>query len=245
MRKFFVAAALAVVAMFGAGSNADAAFKVRISTDNGGTFTEVFDGQTTGTYTDGASATGAITFLYSDSTVMFSVLVGQSKPLFGNSPHLSAMDIAVVGTFKTAGSVIVDITDTDFIAPTSPAGFGRLTAEIGSAAPSGTTFDSYLQGGAGGNLEYGGIDSNSGTIIEATGASAPGTLIVFKDGTALSPYSLTARTKFSGTVNSGFSIDNKVTFAVPAPAGLVLAMAAAPMFGFGAWIRRRRASISA
>lgn len=243
MRKFFVAAALAVVAMFGTGTSADAAFKVRISTDSGTTFTEVTDGGSG----DMAAPTGAITFLYSDSTVTFSVLVGQSKPLFGNTPHLSAMDIAVVGTFLTSGTVIVDITDTDFTSPTSPAGYGALVAAIGSSAPSGTTFDGYLQGGPGGNQEYGGLDSLTGTIIQATGASAPGNLVVKKEGTALSPYSLTARTTFSGGPGSGFSIDNTLTFAVPAPAGLLLVLTAAPMFGAGAWMRRRqqKASVSA
>lgn len=241
MRKFFAVAALAVAAIFGSGTSADAAFKVRVSTDGGGSFTTVTDN----VGLDIAPNAGAITFLYSDTKVTFSVLVGQSKPLFGNSPHLSAMDIAVVGTFAMAATVIVDITDTDFTSPSSPAGMGLLTAKIGSSAPSGTTFDGYLQGGAGGNLEFGGIDSATGTIIKAEGATAPGTLVVSKEGIALSPYSMTARTTFSGATGSGFSIDNTLTFAVPAPAGLVLALTATPLFGIGAWVRRRRAPIAA
>lgn len=245
MRKFFVAAALAVVAMFGTTTSADAAFKVRYSI-NGGAFVTVQDGQAVA---DVNPDTGGIAIMVNnDPNVTFTIFGGQSKPLYGNSPYLAIMDISIFGSFKTAsqggsgGTLVVDITDTDFLPPpASPAGNGTLVATIGSSAPSGTTFDGYLQGGTNGNKEFGGIDSTTGTIISATGATAPGNLVVKKDGIALAPYSLTARTTFSGSAGSGFSIDNTIAFAVPAPAGLVLALTATPLFGVGAWIRRRRA----
>ena len=58
-----------------------------------------------------------------------------------------------------------------------------------------------------------------------------------------SPYSLTsvANLTLSGNGVVNYSDHVNVTYTAPAPAGLVLALAGLPVFGLGAYIRRRRA----
>lgn len=251
LRRYFLTsvAVLTGLAMLGTASPAEAAFKVRVFEGSTLVYTAVDNGAGD---TNAGSTVGAISFNYSDTVVAFSVIVGQSKPLFGNTPSVAAMDIAINGTFGTGGTLTIDITDTDFTPPGNPAGSGVLTAKIGSSAPAGTTFTGYLNGddpniaGPQGNKEFGGIDGPlTGTLITAGPASAPGNLVVSAGGTAFAPYSMTARTVFSGGAGSGFSLDNTLTFSVPAPAGLVLAATGLPVFGLGAWVRRRRVAIAA
>jgi len=254
-------AILSGAVLLGTPTQADAAFKIRVSENGGTTYVvNVTDNDVVNHGTAGGGVgsgdvsgqTGGITVIYSDAMVSFSVFVGQSKPLFGNTPFLAAMDISIGGTFLTGGTLTVDITDTDFAPPASPSGLGGLTASIGSSAPAGTTFVGYLNGedpntaGLQGNKEFGGIDlPTTGTLLTTPTATAPGNLTTTAIGTAFAPYSMTARTVFSGGPGSGFSIDNKLTFSVPAPPGLVLALAGAPVLAFGAWVRRRRVPATA
>lgn len=246
-RSFLLTAIVAVGAIiFALPTQAQAAFKIRISEDGGATYVANVQDNMAG---DMAVAAGAISFFYMDAAVTFSVTVGQSKPLFGNNPYVAAMDISIVGTFNGGGTITVDITDTDFAPPGSPAGLGYLTAKIGSSAPGGTTMIGYLNGddpgiaGPQGNKEFGGIDPTNGTLITTPLATAPGTLITTTNDIAYAPYSLSARTTFSGTAGSGFSLDNTLTFTLPVPAGLVLALSGTPVLGLGAWLRRRRSPI--
>src|SRR5262249_40909083 len=148
------------------------------SEDGGSTFTTtVVDNSPQ----DLSSATGAITFTYSDALVSFSVVVGQSKPLFGNDGSHAVMDIGITGSFsKTGGggTLVIDVTDTDFMPPDSPDGKGILTAKIGDSAPSGTTFTAYLNGkdptsGTGGNNEWGGIGGTPDGSLLTVPAAPP------------------------------------------------------------------------
>lgn len=240
-----MAVAAVAVAMFGAPNRADAAFKIRVSEDGGGTWTEVTDGGGG----DLASATaGAITVFYSTAKVMFSVNVAQSKPLFGNTSGYSAMDLSITGTFGTGGEVIVDITDTDWNAPNNFLGPGILAVtQVGQGSPGLLTHttqgwlnsDDPGIAGAQGNKEYGGVDATDG-IVYATGVATPGSPYSPVNVPLVSgPYSMTLRTTFSGNANAGFSLDDKITF-TPAPASLMMAAMGLPMLGVGAWFRRRK-----
>jgi hypothetical protein len=156
------------------------------------------------------------------------------------------MDIGINGTFSGGGTITVEITDTDFAPPANPAGLGYLTASIGSSAPAGTTMIGYLNGddpnlpGLQGNLEFGGVVATTGTLLSTGLATAPGSLTAVVQGLAYAPYSMTSQTTFSGAANSGFSIDNKLTFDLPAPPALVLALTGLPVFAMGARFRRRK-----
>src|SRR5262249_20167887 len=134
-RKFLPVVAIAA-AILGASSQAQAAFKVRISENGGASYTLlVTDNDATNHGTLGGPGdidptTGSIIASYSDALVSIVLTHGQSKPLFGNTPSNAAMDINISGTFNLAGSLTIDITDTGFNAPTSPTGPGVLTAHL-------------------------------------------------------------------------------------------------------------------
>lgn len=247
-----VAVAAVTAAMLGTPSKADAAFKIRVSEDAGKTWTEVEDNKGG----DLASAqAGAINMMYSGSSVSFSVVVGQSKPLFGNTSGYSVMDLSISGSFSKAGNVIVDITDTDWNAPANFAGPGLLAVTLGNNNTAGLTSHTgigYLNSddpgiaGAQGNKEYGGIESTTGLVFDtglASGTTGNPSASNHLPGVT-GPYSLSMRTTFGASGAAGFSIDDKITF-TPAPASLLLAAVGLPMLGIGAQLRRRKAAPTA
>lgn len=61
-----------------------------------------------------------------------------------------------------------------------------------------------------------------------------------------SPFSLENEFRISGLAQGGMaSITATSTAVVPAPAGIILALIAAPVLGFGGWVRRRRQQVVA
>jgi len=254
MRSFRNLLPLAVVALIGAAvlgqaTRADAAFKVRVlkSTDSGGTYSDVYDAIDNGSGdTLAGSTTGAISFLYTDSSVSFSIVAAQSKPLFGNGANQAIMDLGVSGSFSSTSAggstrFRIDITDTDFGPPSGTfGGPGQLVVKLGqTSGGSASSWTGVINYGVGGNNEFGGIDPATGLFIGPITATT-GTPIVTANGdTGTAGYSMSGRYEFQNTV-TGFSADNTLTYA-PAPGGLVLVLAALPVMGIGAWFRRRQA----
>jgi len=250
---------MAAAVVLGLAPSADAAFKIRISTNGGSSFLTLADGGGSSSgggatlSADNDAATGAINAVYDDAVVHLNFVGGQSKPLFGNTPSLAAMDLGITGSFKVAtGTVIIDITDTGFAPPLNPAGNGVLQVLLGGSTLTlpNASVTGYLNGDDNGstpfigNKEFAGTAQNPidvGSSLITAGPATQANPLKTQAGTAFAPYSLTMRTTFdSGGVNAGISFDDRLTFASPAPGGLLLAAFGSPVLGLGYWVRRRR-----
>jgi hypothetical protein len=243
--RALVVASLAVAVSLVATPTAEATLKIRASVDGFATFIEAVDegaGDSAGT----TGITGLLSATFTFPGVTVHVSTGTSKPLVGN-PGLSEIDIGVTGAFTGAGTVIIDVTDTDFGPPGTPSGFGMLVADLSSNRLA--TFQAFIDNH---NLHYGGVPAPGaiGTAEISTGIAAnapPGVTdaVAFGFGTAIAPYSMSGRTVLTGTAGQSISVDNNITFTVPAPAGVVLALTGLPLVGFGHWWRRRKAEVKA
>jgi len=238
MRKFFIAAALAVAALVGHSSSADAAFSVRITTTAG-----------TKTITDGGvgdldgSADNSILFGYSDSAYK---IIGSLA--FTNSPDTSSLALLdaiysfvafnpATQTNTTGGLATLEVSATGFTQPIgnpvtlanllngNGAGGGTISS-VGYLVNGGALFDtSAFQAGPVGPLNVAGGYFGSATA----------------SGIATNPYTLTEVITVNLNPGSSTTGDAQLTVTNPAPAGLVLALVGMPVFGIGAYIRRRRA----
>jgi len=256
MRKFFLAAALAVVALCSSSPSADAGFVTRISSDGGATFASVIADNGAG---DTNPAVGGITTSFAlpgGGTVQFTLNSNRTQALpFG---RLSQVELAFAGTTFNSGAAVfvIEVTDTNYTAPAGP--IARLTSET-----SGTGFNgqnpstgniSFQSWATGGNTEFstsgitGGVQ---GPFVNTNfgGPTAPDTVVT--QGPLAAPYTITSRFTISNVnIPAGGSLQLTGTATVtavtatPAPAGLVLALAGMPFFGLGAYIRRRRAAKS-
>jgi hypothetical protein len=234
-----IMALLVGVAMMAAPNQAHATFQIRVSDNGGVSYQTVNDNNLPpGTVSDTLATTGVISASFSFTNVTVLVTVGQSKPVTGGAK----LDIGINGTFSGAANLIVDITDLGFGPPSGP---GSLVAVAGGSAL-GNNFQ-FKGFGDNANAMYGGIDT-AGTLATPP-LSGAGTSSA--TGTLNSPYSLSARTSFaapSGTSPTNsytFSIDNNLSFSVPAPAGIILALTGLPGLGIGAWLRRRQNTLIA
>jgi hypothetical protein len=133
-----------------------------------------------------------------------------------------------------SGTIYVEMTDTDFAAPSYPVGLGYLTADLGGSLSNIATasYTSYLSN-SNGEFDIPG----SFSVTDNSADSVPASI----EGFATSPYSLTARTAFTITASSvtrSFSFDNRTTFELPEPATVLSALFGVPALGY--WVRRRR-----
>jgi hypothetical protein len=254
MRKFMFAAAVAIAALCSVAPSAEARFIVRV-TDNTGVVHTAIDsfpapGTPAGADTLDSSGTQGLinaSFSFAGATVL--VTIGQSKPITG-SGTTSLIDIGINGTFNAGaggGTYTVDVTDTDFNAPSNPVGGGILTTNVGGLT--GSMAQGYVSNS---NTEFAGmlaalpqpgfqVPPLNGPPTWSTGVASLGGSSSRAVGPIVGPYSMGIRTVFGGTSGT-FSIDNNVTFTNPAPSGLVLALAGMPVLGLRAWVRRRRAT---
>lgn len=225
MRKFFVAAAVAVAFLCGTTTSAEATFQLRYSTNGGATFTTITDnlaGDTDGVSGSIAVATFAGISIHASSTA-------------GTSSTLSTLDLAVSGT-PTAGSI-------NLVVQASISGL--ITAPPPQLLSWRMTSASFITGTAV-ETERVWVDADglntfgTGSILADSGNRTPPSF----SGTSFSgatPYTMTNEYRISGTVSAGdsLSIDNNDRITSPAPAGLVLALTGVPVLGLGAWLRRR------
>jgi len=236
---------LALAVFLGTVTSAEAAFKLRISD---GTTTKIVTDNGVGDSTP--TVAGNILFIDTTSFAGFAVTVatGTSKPMPPNGSHLAFEDIALSVTYVGAGTGVltIDLTDTNFNLGSLPGPAGmKSAASNNSSAGVSLTFQSYVNYGAGGNNEFGGIDPATGSVF-TTGLQGP---LPPSPNTATAvipdlsnPFSMSSRTVLTFGNPGTASADNNTTVATPAPAGLLLALSASPAFGLGYWFRRRRAA---
>lgn len=235
MRKFFIAAAVAVIALFGLTSSAQAGFEMQIISSTAGTKT-ITDG---GVGDANVAVPGEIIFIGSWGGFDLQVNTGDSKPVIG-SAAAPQLDLSYKVTRTTAGAaetLTIQISDTDFTASPMP-----MNLNYGGTNGPGTT--SSAVGGTGlSNALYNTGDASttvptSGTFGASAAFSGSGTFTVPNNGG--SNYSLTVAVTLTNDGSAGVSSGDAHLTSAPAPAGLVLALTGMPALGLGAWVRRRR-----
>jgi hypothetical protein len=238
MRKFFLAAVVAVAALFGSASSAEATFSLRITTTVGvTTITDGGPGDTDGLVNN------KISFNYSDSA--YNVIGFMAFTNAPGSANLAILDTSFTfatfdpstSTNTTGGAASLEVSATGYNSPVGNPltllskingngnGSGTLTDQ-GYITTNGALFDTS---GATPGLQ-GPFNINSGYGNSATTSYTGGT-----------PFTLTDVINVNLDPGSNTSGDAQLTVTTPAPAGLVLALVGMPVFGVGAYIRRRRA----
>jgi hypothetical protein len=165
----------------------------------------------------------------------------------------AGMDLSSVSISSTgSGTLVLYLTENDL---SVPVGQGILSETItGQFLGQGSGTVSMVAYGNDTNDLYGNVTSQSGT----SPAIGPGTTNVATNSvglggsasttfTSTNPYSITEiiTITFIGASTVALSSDGDTTFALPAPAGLVLALAGSPVLAFGAWLHRRKATLAA
>jgi hypothetical protein len=200
---------LAVLALtLSASSPAEAGMVLRLNDGAGNTAT-VGDGLAG----DANGAAGAITFIGSlGGTTVWTVNVttGISDPILGSAtqPHMDLNSVNV--SSGGAGTLIIDLTDTDFSSSLASGGF---TMSIGGTT-SGTVNYSAFSDTA--NAEFGMVN-----LIAATGPMGPGAFSATTSGSVPvdGAYSLTQRVMITHTTTGVSSFDAEL---IPEPATLAL-----------------------
>jgi len=233
---------VAVAALLGLATPAQATFQMRITSSTAGTIV-IDDGDTgaaVGHAADISAISGVILFSGSWGAYNIQVNTGESKPVLGSaaSPHMD-LSYSVNRTIAGAAETLsIEISDMGFTS--SPTSLNML---YGGTNGAGTT-STYLAGTGLNNALYNTGDA-SGTIgPEPTGAySGTGSFAV--PNNSGNPYSLTLKVTINNNGSAGISSGDAELNPAPAPAGLVLALTGLPVLGIGAWLRRRRVPTAA
>jgi len=259
-RNFLFLAVLAGLTMAGLAPPARADFEVEISI-NGGAFVAA-----SVTTLDSQDAT----YAYVVSGVV--TISGSLASNFPGAPQGAGLTLSNTTNVKfastTVGSLEIISTQTGFTAPVgsplilSSSGGGTLQNTSGTTTSVSSTYQGILDPH---DLDFGAGNgstllpliappaSNSTPAMVASGnTSGTGTTpLVYSPGTSnnivpsATPFSLTNIVTFTGqsTVNEIVGGSWTTTAAVPAPAGLLLALVGIPTLGIGAWFRRRPQSV--
>jgi len=233
----YLAAVLVAAALLGVSSSAHAAFSLTIS--NGTNSVTVNDNNTpagtnsgsTGSPLDLDPASGQI--IYSGMIGVFNVNITTGTSNAPGTVSLAQLSINDIST-TTAGftgtkTLTFTLQDTGFNLPTGAN--LQLESQVSTTQlPTNTnvTYQSFLNGNGGTQLSLntvGGTRTSDSVSITTT------------------PFSLKSVTTFTMTgTGSAQTVQytGLTAVTVPAPAGVVLALTAAPFLGVGCWLRRRR-----
>jgi len=174
----------------------------------------------------------------------------QINATFGSSGGSHTIQIVLSQTGWTAptGSPLVLSSSAggsfDYLAGTNPAATQSVTA----------TYQGFLDNT---NTLFGQPVAGSTSVQTASASrnSVGTSSLVFSPGTSVNnnvpggtPFSMTDVLTFTFTLSAGSgqasaNVSASTVASVPAPAGLVLALTGAPVFGIGAWVRRRRQAV--
>jgi hypothetical protein len=236
MRKFLVATAITALAVLSTNYTAEAAFKIRLTHVESATSVTITDGGVG----DANPAAGAVTFIGSVGVFNINVSTGLSKPVLPSSPISALMDLNSVNTSTAAGTLLIELTDTDF--PGMLLG-GHLQGDVGGTTQGSAEFSAYVNAS---NAEF---DTVGAAAEVHLGPFSP---VAFSGSASdsfgpIGDYSMTIVAKIihgSGINSTSFNFQVGTT-AVPAPAGLLIALTGLPMLGVGAWVRRRKTTVAA
>jgi hypothetical protein len=220
MKKILLGLALAAVALLCTTNSAQASFQLRVSTDGGVTFGAPVDDGGTGSIT---VALGALT-LSAHATNFIST-------------SFSSLDLALSGVAAAATYNLVVQASMTNITTTSPQSIVDMFT--GSLIPPQLMATAHTWVNSANVLfTTAGDKYNSGTLPLPSSVNA--------GSSAAPPFSMTSQIALSGTStqNVSVSLDHNTALSVPAPAGLVLLAAGAPVFALGYW-RRKKAAVKA
>jgi hypothetical protein len=249
--KYLAVAALAVA--LGASSQTRADFTIRATEVSSGGVVEKSDLQT-------KTSNPAGFFNYS-STILpdftVTLVTHITTTGAGFSSASTTININYTGpTGANSDKLIIEVLSNNFSNPTAPA--TSVITSNGSPSTSGLLANSLVM--TSGVVANGATLGAAGTTLGGQLGMTTGTGSIGSASSLLSPNPVTGATfsianpfsfyqtyTFSGFGNSGqagsLSAGSTVA-AVPAPAGLVLALAGLPVFGLG-WLRRRKANVTA
>jgi hypothetical protein len=247
MRKLLIGMAVALTAVLGTASPARADLELQITVDGGPT--QTFTSASGGTATTG----GTIHF----TGVDIQANTSSNSPGSPLSAFLVGSTLQVTMTDNAAHTISVSVGDTGF---TQPLG-GNFTSQLGGTinslgnlfAGSTLTFQSYIDPNNGQNTA-GSITPGAQTTFKTGGPGASGSFALNDASTGASGltvppgYSITSNYTLNvaaGSNNSQLNLTTSASLtAVPAPAGLLLLGAAAPVLGLG-YLRHRKAAVKA
>jgi len=232
MRKFFVAAAVAVVALFSSASSADAAFTLRLQ--EGGII------QNFTLTSNQLNTVGPITVGDYTVTVTANDSAPGLDPVFG-AALVSQNTFTVTANTPAAADLQITVKDDTF--SSAPFGPGNPITVQNSLS---TTLISSGTVTANGFLSNSALTSTLTTAnISLAGPTLSGSVANSITG-SVAPIGPTftlgnfADVHFTGTGIQRANFTVTTLSPVPAPAGVVLALTGLPVLGIGGWIRRRR-----
>jgi len=235
-RYLWSIAILAGIVVLGTPPPAEAAFKVRLSFDNGTTWNTVQDNMAG----DSDATAGFINASFSGNGFNVIVSLGTSKPLIGSASS-AEIDNSVLATHNVAGtgSFLIQLTDTGFGLPPGNALItSTITGQV-TGNPSSLAFQSWASSS---NAEFatsGLTGGPQGPLSGVVNSTATGF------GSLSSPFSVTNQmtVTLSGT-GSLASVDGHTTVTNPEPATIVAALAGLPALGGFWWRRRKEAALA-
>lgn len=224
-------AAFAVVAAMSLATTADAEAAMMMRLTQGANQVVISDGGAG----DANGAVGAITFVGSLGNYTLNVSTGLSKPVLGSAAS-AQMDLNSVNTSTGGGTLVIELTDTDFL----PFGVGRLRGHVGGTTR-GTASFSVCKNAS--NAEFDCVNPAAQVNLGPFVGAANNPLAFQGTGdaphSALGFYSMTLIATITHGAGQGivtsfdFDIDN-----VPEPASL--ALFGLGLLGAGAASRMRR-----
>jgi len=236
MRKSFVAATVAAAALIGSASSADAAFQLVITPTSGPSVT-ITDGGAGDL--SGAVPDGLIIFNGGVGGFTINTTVGSSNA--PGTPTLAqltinSLSISSAGFVGTQGLTFT-LSDTNFMAPGAGQNASLVTQLSTTQLPTGTSVTGQSFIGANlGSLTGGTILNlnDVGGLKTSNTVTVPPNPFALENVTSVSVLGQGLGTELTVQVTGITAV------AVPAPAGLILALTGLPVLGFGGWLRRRR-----
>jgi len=236
MKRFYKLVLLALAAVFGTVSSAQATFQLRYSTNGGGTFTTISD--------NGPGDSNVLPDAI-QSNVDGLTIVGQASTSLATD--VSHLELQVTGSTKAAINIVVQATVTGIFTTPPPQDLSfaftssLLGAHTGAFVNTGETWVTQSNtpfGMAGGPVDTGAQPTNTaGDIVFTAGV----------------PYSATTSlhlqvTPTSNRVGVGITLDSNnliIAADTPAPAALLLVVSGTPVLGVWTWFRRRQRQLPA
>ena len=185
---------------------------------------------------------------FGDFKIVFLGASSDNGTVGGMPADLMTSTTKVTNTSGATHTLVIGVTQTDYTLPGGPTSTDVMTSHIGGSVNTGgvgqtLTFQSYANN-SNGLFDTVGATTTGPQSPDVTGSSSssfdsePDPSVLFPRSSAM--YSVTTYNTI--TLVSGGTLNYASTTTItgtPAPAGFILAFAACPALGLGAWLKRR------